>query len=68
MARKLNNKDKTILEKYVGQCFDESCLPQEVQDKLYDTNWYETKWSDINRYLGDRATEERMNNKRGYWL
>jgi len=50
--RKLNNKQKKLLNKWL--CYNHwDSLPGDVRLKLSAINWYETLWSDTSRYLGD---------------
>lgn len=53
MARKLNAKQKKILDSRQEYCCDE--LPSNVYDALCKLNCYENMDCDIDRYLSDKA-------------
>ncbi len=63
MARKLTKAQKDILDKINYEALDFDDLPNEVCVALLRLNDYETLWSDVNRYLWDKATEARYGKK-----
>ena len=52
MARSLSNRQKQLLNGYIG-AMGISELPESVQDELERMGDYETMWMDTNRYLSD---------------
>lgn len=53
MARKLNKRQLTILDRY-ADCSHFDDLPIEARNALEDANDYETMWQDASRYLNDK--------------
>jgi len=53
MARVLSNKQKQILNRYLGTAMTFDSLPRDVQGSLESLRDYETLWSDVDRYLQD---------------
>jgi hypothetical protein len=58
VARKLNSKQKKIIEEIAET--ERIFLTQEEMKKIEDINFYETTWSDANRYLLDLVTARRF--------
>jgi len=53
MARKLTASQKKVLDNSNANHWD--ALSPAMRDQLERMNDYETLWSDVSRYLGDRA-------------
>jgi hypothetical protein len=55
MRKVLSAAQKKVLNRYLGTFYNIDDLPQDVQDTLDNMRWYETMWSDVNRYLRDKG-------------
>jgi hypothetical protein len=53
MARVLSNNQKKVLNRYLGTALTIDDLPCDVVIQLDNMRWYESQWSDVNRYLQD---------------
>ena len=62
--RKLNTKQREILIRREETDYDD--LPEIIRNAVEKINWYESLWSDVNRFLSDCATE-RLKLRRDRW-
>jgi hypothetical protein len=53
MARKLNSKQKKLVEGMAKKGFYSFTQVPELEELIAQLNWYETVYHDMERYLGD---------------
>lgn len=53
-ARKLNAKQKKLLDALSSDIFSWDDIPQNIRNQLEKINDYETLWSDAQRYISDK--------------
>lgn len=63
MARKLNSRHIKILERVFNetQAIEWDAIPFEERQALEKVNYYETLWSDAERWLMDRQFKNKLN-------
>jgi len=59
MARKLTKSQETLLRTVSDNIISYDDLPKLVSEKLVRMNDYESLWSDVDRFLWDKAMDAR---------